>query len=187
MGLQGDFAKLRELRQKLARAADPAQRYAMNRILGAEALSLLKLGFRSSVDPYGATWAPLSHRKGKPLLDTGRLRNSFSSQASADGFRIGTNVVYAPHHQYGTNGRKSAGGFSMPTDERGRFMKRKAAGVKRGKKVQVLWHSFKRMNFSAGSGKVPARMMLPIASRGLGTWRDPLHEAATRFLSRLLR
>lgn len=187
MGLQGDFAKLTTLRARIKELATPATREQLHAVMGAQAVSLVKLGFRSGVDPYGVQWLPLKSRKGKPLLDTGRLRNSFSAQATPDGFRVGTNVVYAPHHQYGTGGRKAASSRSMPTDDRGRFMSKKAAGVARGRKVQALFHSFKRLNFQAGSGKIPARMMLPTTEGGLGTWRQPLADTAKRFIAKLLR
>ena len=187
MGLTGDFAKLTALRARLRGAATPDMMTGIARVVGETARTQLAMGFRQSVDPYGQPWAKLRRRKGKPLLDTGRLRNSFTYSASPSGLRIGTNVVYAPHHQYGTGGRKSASSRFQPVGPSGRFMSRRAAGVKRGKNVQYLWHGFRRLNYAAGGGKIPARMMLPTADRGLGNWRDPMRDAATRFIARQLR
>lgn len=79
--------------------------------IGAAVTSEVLLGFRNSVDPYGKAWAkikPRPTRKGgniagrdKPLLDTGRLRNSMTYNADKSSVRIGTNVVYAEQHQIG--------------------------------------------------------------------------------------
>lgn len=38
----------------------------------------------------------------KPLMDTGRLRQSIATKADARSIRFGTNVKYGPYHQYGT-------------------------------------------------------------------------------------
>lgn len=188
MALKGDFGKLVKIRAQVGRMADPMLMARLARVVGAEALTQVQLGFRQSRDPYGEAWAPLTRREGKPLLDTGRLRNSFSYRVHGGHFVVGTNVEYAAAHQFGTNGRRVASSRSMPTDESGRFMSRKSAGVKKGRKVQALWHSFKRLNFKVGGGKIPARPMMPTGSRGLGKiWQEAFDETARRFLSRLMR
>jgi phage virion morphogenesis protein len=46
-------------------------------------------------------WAPLKHRSGKPLIDTGRLRNSITARSDSDSAEVGTNVIYAATHQFG--------------------------------------------------------------------------------------
>lgn len=78
-----------------------------------------RLNFRASKGPDGTPWAPLKHRKGKPLNDTRRLRNSIDYEVSANGEEvyIGTNVVYAPVHQFGhTVKPKTPGGkLKIPT------------------------------------------------------------------------
>lgn len=66
--------------------------------------------FRSSGRP--APWRPLSFgylkRKvaqgysPKPLLKTGQLRNSITSNVERLKFSLGTAVKYAPYHQFGT-------------------------------------------------------------------------------------
>ena len=108
VSIKGDFAKLMALGNRIEAMSKAKFRIDLNRLLGAEALKLVQMGFRNSADPYGNAWAPLKHRKGKPLLDTGRLRSSFSAQSDWAGFTIGTNVTYAKFHQYGTTGRKKA-------------------------------------------------------------------------------
>jgi phage gpG-like protein len=61
----------------------------------------IKLGFRGSMSPHGMPWLPLKTRVGKPLLDTGRLRRSILYVADNAGVEIGTNLKYAPVHQFG--------------------------------------------------------------------------------------
>lgn len=47
----------------------------------------------------------------QPLLDTGRLRNSITSRYGGDYAEVGTNVVYAPIHQFGG---KAGRGVNIP-------------------------------------------------------------------------
>lgn len=75
------------------------------RQVGAAVKSRVKLGFRNSQAPDGTPWAGITHRTGKPLLDTGRLRNSITSQLiGKTAVAVGTNVVYARAQQEGLNG-----------------------------------------------------------------------------------
>lgn len=78
--------------------------------IGADVVAEAQMGFRESRDPYGMPWRPLSprtvarRRKGssKPLLDTGRMRNSITYRLiGSTGVEIGTNTVYAAIHQFG--------------------------------------------------------------------------------------
>lgn len=66
----------------------------------------------------GLSTVTLARRKaGKILHQTGHLRRSISTQVSNDDIIIGTNVVYAPTHQFGAKrgqfGKTSRGG-SIP-------------------------------------------------------------------------
>ncbi len=48
------------------------------------------------------TWPALKFRKGgKPLMDTRRLYNSFTTHATANSATVSTNVEYAPLQNYG--------------------------------------------------------------------------------------
>lgn len=67
--------------------------------------SNVQLGFKLSRSPAGAPWKPLKVRKGKPLRDTGILRNSIDYSAGKTEVEIGTNVDYAPYHQFGTKSK----------------------------------------------------------------------------------
>lgn len=83
----------------------------MFREIGAALVDSTKLRFKDSTAPSGQAWAPLSaltisRRRGggkgaKPLLDTGRLRNSITMLAGNDFVEVGTNVRYAAIHQFG--------------------------------------------------------------------------------------
>ena len=89
------LAKLSKL-QLAASMGEIRQRWT-NRVL---------MGFRTSTDPYGTPWAAITHRSGQPLRHTGRLRNSIpaSSRSGEDYVELGTNVEYAPIHQFGKTG-----------------------------------------------------------------------------------
>lgn len=74
-------------------------------VIGRKITTRVKLGFRSSVSPWGQAWAPLKRRSGQPLRDTGRLMASITYRTGKDGdssfVDVGTNVRYAPIHQFG--------------------------------------------------------------------------------------
>ncbi|STZ76329.1 phage virion morphogenesis protein [Bergeriella denitrificans] len=46
-------------------------------------------------------WLGLKYRNGKPLTDTGALRNSLSTMYDNDTALVGTNIVYAAIHNFG--------------------------------------------------------------------------------------
>lgn len=194
MGVTGDFAQLKKIAEGMGALANKTNMKGLARALGAEALAMLKHGFADGRDPYGNKWAPthVVEAKGfsmrsigskasmhKPLIDTGRLRNSFSARPAGDGFEIGTNVMYAEFHQYGTDGRKKALSRRFLQNARGRFIS--AAKAAKAKKVV----KFGTVTFKAGTGKIPARMFLPVADRGLGTWGEFLEKAAVRYFRSL--
>ncbi len=65
--------------------------------------------FATATDPNGGSWPPLkrpSKRRGgasaKPLRDTDRLMASITGQVQGNTASVGTNVSYAPFHQFGT-------------------------------------------------------------------------------------
>lgn len=102
MGVTGDFKGLEDLRRKMAAIADGHLRRNVNKVCAEAAVKLLDDEFRSSTDPYGNPWAPLSSRSGKPLMDTGtHLRNGLAAQATDSGFTVSTAFKGAAVHQYG--------------------------------------------------------------------------------------
>ena len=69
--------------------------------IGARFIARVRLGFRTSTDPYGNAWEPLKVRAGQPLRNTGRLEKSFVHSATNDFARIGSNLIYASTHNEG--------------------------------------------------------------------------------------
>lgn len=111
-----------------ARNPEPALRGA-----GVELRSAVIDGFRRSEDPStGKSWAPNSDttvaRKGssKPLIGTARMRNSISSRVDASKHLvfIGTNVQYAPTHQFGAPEKKIPQRRFLPGNKAGQFFAR---------------------------------------------------------------
>jgi phage gpG-like protein len=169
MALKGDFAKLARLQAKLKTLASSDTQTRLTNVLGAEALAQVQFGFRESRDPYGQGWAALKLRAGgKPLLDTGRLRSSFSYQPQRSAFRIGTNFIGAPVHQYGATIRP----------KRGKFLRFKGKVHGRTRKT-TGWIFAKEVT-------IPRRQMVPEGSPG-PIWAKALNAAGTRFLSRLMK
>lgn len=78
--------------------------------IGADIADEARLGFKDGTDPYGVKWRALKastiarrrKRSSKPLLDTGRLRNSIASRlVGPAAVEVGSNVAYAAIHQFG--------------------------------------------------------------------------------------
>lgn len=69
--------------------------------IGVRWVARVKVCFQRSVDPYGQPWAPITHRQGQPLLDTGRLRNSVKHNVRGTNLELASNLIYADNHQLG--------------------------------------------------------------------------------------
>lgn len=75
--------------------------------IGVELVGSTHMRFVTQTDPDGQAWRALNteyaaeKRNSWILTESGRLRDSINSQASADEVRIGTNVIYAAAHQFG--------------------------------------------------------------------------------------
>ena len=82
----------------------------LNQRFGILALQWIDRQFSTSGAHGGAPWKKLSvntiagRRKGssKPLLDTRNLQRSFTARTNSQQVRVGTNVEYAPPHEFGT-------------------------------------------------------------------------------------
>ena len=68
-------------------------------LLAARMQRAVMLNFRAGGRP---AWAGLKARRGRPLLDTGRLRDSITAASDSKQAVVGTGVSYAPYHQFGT-------------------------------------------------------------------------------------
>jgi len=63
-----------------------------------------KQRFEDQVGPDGAPWQPSRRAAttgGQTLVDRGHLRDSYSSEATVTDAVWGTNLIYAPTHQFG--------------------------------------------------------------------------------------
>jgi phage gpG-like protein len=161
-GVTGDFGALRNLVVTLSGLSTFAEEG--KRRLGEEGIRQIHDEFAKSRDPYDRTWKP-AFRGGQTLLDTGRLRASFSSQPTAPGFQISTNVKYAAIHQYGGVIRpKKPGGvlvFNLQTGTR--FAGRGGRRLKSPKAVQT--------KVFATSVTMPRRQIVPEGRLGVN-WTD---------------
>ena len=101
-GIKGDTKALQERKRRVGQIASPEFRMRVLNVIGQEALHRVLQGFEKSKDPYGVPWKSLQLRNGKPLMDTGRLRNSINLRVvDAGHFEIATDVKYAKLHQHG--------------------------------------------------------------------------------------
>lgn len=100
--LVADTKQLQELARKvkLLGPHNPKIRAGLNEI-AALWENRIKANFRRSVNPYGIAWAPIKHRKGQPLIDTGMLRNSIQGEVRGLSIVLGSSIEYADAHQKG--------------------------------------------------------------------------------------
>ena len=88
-----------EIQNQLKRLEDGVEnRYLLMRRLSETMHTAVKLNFRYAGRP---KLLGLKYRNGKPLNDTGALRNSFSTFSDNDTALVGTNLVYAAIHNFG--------------------------------------------------------------------------------------
>jgi phage gpG-like protein len=103
-------------------------------VLAQDLRTLIDDAFDQSRSPMGQPWAPLKpatikrRRKGssKPLVDTGRLRNSVAVRAKPRSIEFGSNVSYAAPQQFGTSA--IPGRAFLPITPSGQFGESGAAG-----------------------------------------------------------
>ncbi|MDL2288275.1 phage virion morphogenesis protein [Oscillospiraceae bacterium OttesenSCG-928-F05] len=103
--LEGDVERLLRRMQKIR----DTDKRGLNTALG-ETLRESTIGrFESQEDPEGKKW-PKSKRViengGVTLSKTGRLSGSIHSKATAEGFAVGTNTIYAGTHQNGMKNKR---------------------------------------------------------------------------------
>ncbi len=162
MGIKGPTVQLKHLSKKLDVTSRIVTSGDMSKVLAETARDLLDEGFAESKDPDGKPWAPLTVRDGQPLRDTRRLQTSFTYETSPSGFQVGTNVEYAETHQFGATIRP-----------------------KRAKSLRFLGAGGRPV--FAGSVRIPARPMLPLAVTPNSPWGRALREAADDLLKQVAR
>lgn len=109
---------LEENMRQFDRAAKTLGRDELDPLLqdiGDALVEFVREGFNQSRDPYGKRWKPLdseylANRSGlsnKPLIKTGRLRDSITYRVRGTDVELGTDVPYAKYHQ-GTDGIRNS-------------------------------------------------------------------------------
>ncbi|HXU26251.1 MAG TPA: phage virion morphogenesis protein [Bacteroidia bacterium] len=113
----------------------------------------IALAFKDEQDPYGNKWKPLKWREGQILTLSGNLSKSIAYTINGERIDFGTNIIYAPTHQFGRSAMQL-------------FPKNKKALYFKGAS-----HPFK----SAKIGKIPARPFLPTEIGGLPkSWAETI-------------
>jgi phage gpG-like protein len=127
--------------------------------MGAETLTRVKSCFNTSTSPYGDRWAAVA-RGGKPLLDTGRLRNAFMNDSARGVIKITNPTKYANLQNYGGIVEAKGDYLTFPIKQQGSALAfRGGSVVKRGRST-VSWVRVKRV-------VINARQFIPDSSRGM--------------------
>lgn len=88
-----------EIIKLLTKLADAASKTApLMRILSGTMQSAVDQNFEAGGRP---AWLGLTHREGKPLTNTGTLRNSIQPYSDNNTATVGTDLVYAAIHHFG--------------------------------------------------------------------------------------
>lgn len=135
------------------------------RTIGNTVVNRVRMCFRMGIDPWGSPWAPLKIRQGQPLRDTGRLQRSITARPDSTGVTIGTNVSYAPVHQFGAIIRARGVGPLQPG----------ATSV--GPSRRLVFKGPNGLIF-AKQVTVPARPFLPIRQRAAAVALPPAWSVA---------
>jgi len=144
--------------------------------IGADLLKRVQLNFKSSQSPDGAAWKALKSRKGKPLLDTTRLRNSITYQVDGDSVAIGTNVIYAAVHQFGHTFDRAA------RSQHAYFNQRKDGSINRRFVAKHKSNFAQRVTIGAHSVTIPARPFLPTTALP-PVWQESILNIISKHLS----
>lgn len=169
-------AKIRELQASGASLDGPLG------AIGRTIKTRVELGFKTSTSPHGIPWAPLKSRKGKPLIDTGRLKNSITWQIGSDQnskyVDVGTNVKYGAIHQFGLTRNVPARLITVH-----RKIKKNGDFANNGKFVKKNKSNFaSQHNSPAHQITIPARPFLPLNQAGDIDLPQPWKDAIIRSL-----
>ncbi len=182
MGVSGAFKAAEVLARRIDETRSTTFRRMFVQVVGAGAMFELSQGFKDEKDPYDERWAPLKHRIGKILSDTGRLRGSFHLRLTPYGFVVETSVVYAGAHQDPHEREPVHVDARLAAHKaRGGFMKNSAAArlIGRGKNVNVVLLP----EHDIGPWKLDQRMMVPVPGKGVGRrWGEKMNTEADKVM-----
>ena len=166
----GDVRQLRKFAQRVERSQRVNR--VINDQLAEETIDLIKEGFKTSRDPFGNRWAKLKLRSGRPLVDTGRLKNSFYKKSvGKTGFRVGSDVSYSDIHQDGSGIFGRSGKRIKP---------------KRAKALRIPVRGSGALFFKSVKG-VPKRRMVPRRGKLPSKWSRAYTEVAEDVLTETFR
>jgi phage gpG-like protein len=94
-------ARVQEVQERLRSTTDQAKLTKALGALGRVLVNRIRIGFSRGVSPEGLPWKRPQFRTGQPLVDTSRLRNSFTHKVVGNEVTVGTDVLYARVHQFG--------------------------------------------------------------------------------------
>ena|SRR3990167_5410667 len=157
--ITGAFNELAQLIADVRALGSDGFKTEVNRAVQEVVLKKVDEGFLKSQDPEGQSWEHLKVRKGMPLVDTGRLRNSWSrGVVNGSSAKIFSSAPYTATHQYGA---KIQGPGVFPIMKSG-FTSGTIAHSRNPEKagrrdLAVWWVHYKEVN-------VPARQMVPESS-----------------------
>ncbi len=118
-------------------------------------IETISLKFVDEEDPYGVAWAKLKVRQGSILRKTGLLNKSITYKINGTYIDFGTNLPYAPTHQYGAT--------IYPKTKKALYF-------------QGASHPFKK-------AVIPARPFLPNEQKGLPLdWQEAIRNVFKIFL-----
>lgn len=141
-----------------------ADRPRIYREIGQSLFVSIRQGFEAEHSPEGEAWealkpATVRQRKGDahPILQRkGRLKKSIALKATPDSVIVGTNLVYAPVHQFGATISRAAGATKL-------HFRRISRGSNKGQ-VRFARASDKRTKFGMAAAahtiRIPARPYL---------------------------
>ena len=179
MPVKGDFSGLSDLRRRMAAIGDGKLRLSIAKNCAEAGMKVLDDEFRSSTDPYGRPWAPLTSRIGQPLRDTGtHLQGSLSPKSSQTGFVISTSFKGAAVHQYGATIRAKPGKVLAFQVRGPNYASAMRAARRSGRPQSVAVLKRNTMRFLK-SVTIPSRQYMPEGDVG-ARWAKGLNAAATK-------
>lgn len=106
--IRGDFARLKQLIKRVEGVEDKALLRQMRTQVSRGVKALILEGFDQARAPWGQRWKP-TRDGGKPLVETGALRGSFTVKTSGSAIVVSNKVPYAAVHQEGATIKRRRG------------------------------------------------------------------------------
>lgn len=177
MAVSADLTAFRTLAARLETLGPTVLQGAMKEA-ASNALDFVAEEFESGTDPYGAAWpksARASKQSGQTLVDTARLRNSFTDEIGATGFTVTSNVKYARIHNNGGEIKKKPRLATLHFEGR-RFAKKTSKKITRTLTTTIGDHVI----------NMPQRMMVPTGGQLPQKWATSFESTIRKHAARHL-